>query len=33
MVVLETSDQERFTVEKDVAERSVLIKQMLDGEW
>lgn len=32
MVVLETSDQERFTVDKDVAERSLLIKQMLDGE-
>ncbi|PWN25704.1 putative negative regulator sulfur controller-3 [Jaminaea rosea] len=30
MVVLETSDQERFTVDKDVAERSLLIKQMLD---
>lgn len=33
MVVLETSDSERFTVDKDVAERSVLIKQMLDGEY
>ena len=30
MVLLESSDSERFNVDKDVAERSVLIKQMLD---
>ena len=33
MVILETSDNEKFTVDKDVAERSILIKQMLDGEY
>lgn len=33
MVVLETSDNEQFTVDKDVAERSTLIKQMLEGEF
>lgn len=32
MVLLTTSDNEQFTVDKDVAERSVLIKQMLEGE-
>jgi hypothetical protein len=31
MVLLVTSDNEQFTVEKDVAERSVLIKNMLEG--
>ena len=30
-VVLQTSDDEQFTVEKKVAERSVLIKSMLEG--
>jgi S-phase kinase-associated protein 1 len=32
MVVLSTSDNEQFTVEKDVAERSTLIKNMMEGE-
>jgi S-phase kinase-associated protein 1 len=32
MVSLTTSDNEQFTVDRDVAERSVLIKQMLEGE-
>ncbi len=32
VVKLQTSDNEEFTVDKDVAERSVLIKQMLEGE-
>lgn len=32
MVLLVTSDNEQFTVDKDVAERSVLIKNMLEGE-
>ena len=31
MVLLVTSDNEQFTVEKEVAERSVLIKNMLEG--
>ena len=31
MVLLVTSDNEQFTVDKDVAERSVLIKNMLEG--
>ena len=31
-VILETSDDERFTVERKVAERSVMIKGMLEGE-
>jgi Skp1 family, tetramerisation domain len=31
MVLLVTSDNEQFVVEKDVAERSVLIKNMLEG--
>jgi hypothetical protein len=31
MVVLSTSDNEQFTVEKDVAERSTLIKNMMEG--
>ena len=30
MVQLQTSDNEVFTVERDIAERSVLIKTMLD---
>lgn len=30
MVVLTTSDNEQFTVDRDVAERSVLIKQMIE---
>lgn len=33
MVKLSTSDGEEFTVDKDVAERSVLIKQMLEGKF
>jgi len=33
MVILATSDNEQFTVEKEVAERSVLIKNMLEGGW
>lgn len=32
MVLLVTSDNEQFVVEKEVAERSVLIKNMLEGE-
>lgn len=31
-VTLVTSDEEKFTVEKKVAERSALIKSMLEGE-
>lgn len=31
MVLLVTSDNEQFVVEKEVAERSVLIKNMLEG--
>ena len=31
MVNLVTSDNEQFTVDKEVAERSVLIKNMLEG--
>jgi S-phase kinase-associated protein 1 len=31
MVLLTTSDNESFTVDKEVAERSVLIKNMLEG--
>ena len=33
MVLLVTSDSEQFVVEKDVAERSVLIKNMLEGDY
>ena len=33
MVLLVTSDNEQFVVEKDVAERSVLIKNMLEGNY
>lgn len=32
MVVLATSDHEQFIVDKEVAERSVLIKNMLEGQ-
>lgn len=32
MVLLVTSDNEQFTTERDVVERSVLIKNMLEGE-
>jgi hypothetical protein len=32
MVLLVTSDNEQFVVDKDVAERSVLIKNMLEGQ-
>ncbi|GJJ12572.1 hypothetical protein Clacol_006815 [Clathrus columnatus] len=32
MVILATSDNEQFNVDKEVAERSVLIKNMLEGE-
>jgi S-phase kinase-associated protein 1 len=32
-IVLVTSDEEQYTVEKKVAERSVLIKSMMEGEW
>lgn len=32
MVLLVTSDNEQFVVEKEVAERSVLIKNMLEGQ-
>jgi len=32
-VILTTSDDENFTVERKVAERSVLIKSMLDGTY
>lgn len=32
MVLLVTSDEERFNADKDVVERSVLIKNMLEGE-
>lgn len=31
MVSLTTSDNEQFTVDRDVAERSILIRQMLEG--
>jgi S-phase kinase-associated protein 1 len=31
-VILQTSDDEQFTVEKRVAERSQLMKTMLEGE-
>ena len=31
MVLLVTSDNEQFIVDKEVAERSVLIKNMLEG--
>lgn len=31
MVVLVTSDNERFTADREVVERSVLIKNMLEG--
>ena len=31
MVLLVTSDNEQFVVDKEVAERSVLIKNMLEG--
>ena len=33
MVILVSSDNEQFVVDKDVAERSVLIKNMLEGEY
>lgn len=33
MVLLVTSDNEQFVVDKDVAERSVLIKNMLEGKF
>jgi hypothetical protein len=33
MVLLVTSDNENFTVDKEVAERSVLIKNMLEGKF
>lgn len=32
MIVLETSDQEQYTVEKAVAMRSVMLKNMIEGE-
>lgn len=32
MVLLVTSDSEQFTTDKDIVERSVLIKNMLEGE-
>lgn len=32
MVLLVTSDNEQFNADKDVVERSVLIKNMLEGE-
>lgn len=32
MVLLVTSDNEQFVVDKEVAERSVLIKNMLEGD-
>jgi S-phase kinase-associated protein 1 len=31
-VILQTSDEEQFTVERKVAERSAMIKSMLEGE-
>jgi hypothetical protein len=31
MVLLVTSDNEQFTTDKDIVERSVLIKNMLEG--
>ena len=31
-VILQTSDDEQYTVERKVAERSAMIKIMLDGE-
>ena len=33
MVLLVTSDNEQFVVDKEVAERSVLIKNMLEGTY
>lgn len=33
MVLLVTSDNEQFVVDKEVAERSVLIKNMLEGKY
>jgi S-phase kinase-associated protein 1 len=33
MVLLVTSDNESFNVDKEVAERSVLIKNMLEGKY
>jgi hypothetical protein len=33
IVVLQTSDDEQYSVEKNVAERSAMIKAMIDGEW
>ena len=33
MVLLVTSDNEQFVVDKEVAERSVLIKNMLEGSY
>ena len=33
MVLLVTSDNEQFVVDKEVAERSVLIKNMLEGAY
>jgi hypothetical protein len=32
-ITLTTADNEEFVVDKDVAERSVLIKNMLEGQW
>lgn len=32
-VILQTSDDEQFTVEKRVAERSAMIKTMLEGQY
>ena len=32
-VILQTSDDEQFTVEKKVAERSAMIKSMLEGKY
>jgi hypothetical protein len=32
-IVLITSDDEQYTVEKKVAERSQMIKSMMEGEW
>jgi len=31
-VILQTSDDEQFTVDKKVADRSAMIKSMLEGE-
>jgi S-phase kinase-associated protein 1 len=33
MVLLVTSDNEQFHADKDVVERSVLIKNMLEGQY